>query len=297
MSPPGAPRAAIIVPHHADPVRLRRCLDALAPQLAQAGAAVEAVVVDNASLADPCGLRADYPRFRVVTETTRGAAHARNRGVIETSAERLFFVDCDCVPGPDWLATALEVAPGADLVGGTITLFDETPGPRSGAEAFETVFAFDNRRYVEREGFSVTANLLTTRAVFRAVGGFRPGLSEDRDWCRRAGAAGFVLVHEDRLRVAHPTRADWPALRRKWRRLTDEAWGMRRRGAAQRAAWALIALAMPLSIPVHALRVLRHPGLGPRGECGRALVTLARLRFERCGWMLRQAVGVGRRHR
>ena len=36
------------------------------------------------------------------------------------------------------------------------------------------MFAFDNRTYVEAKGFSVTANLFTTRAVFDAVGGFDP---------------------------------------------------------------------------------------------------------------------------
>jgi GT2 family glycosyltransferase len=279
---------AVIIPHRNDTRRLGRCLDALRPQV---GRGVEVVVVDNGSTEPLDAVRTGWPGLRIVTEPQPGAAHARNRGVAETGAARLFFLDCDCVPAPDWLATALRVAERGDLVGGTVTVFDETPPPRSGAEAFETVFAFDNRGYIARQGFSVTANLLTTRRVFETVGGFRAGLSEDLDWCRRATAAGFRLVHEDSLRVAHPTRADWPSLERKWRRVTEELWGMRGNGIGARTGWALRALGMPLSVLAHAPRVLRSDRLASAAERRAALGTLARLRLRRCGWMLRQAAG------
>ena len=88
-------------------------------------------------------------------ETEKGAAVARNRGVAETTAPRLFFIDADCIPAPDWLAVGREVAVRADLIGGRVDVFDETPAPRSGAEAFETVFAFNFRKYIEVQGFSV----------------------------------------------------------------------------------------------------------------------------------------------
>ncbi|ETX13219.1 hypothetical protein OCH239_12640 [Roseivivax halodurans JCM 10272] len=181
------------------------------------------------------------------------------------------------------------MAERADLVGGTLTVFDETPPPRTGAEAFETVFAFNNRRYIERKGFSVTANLLTTRRVFEAIGGFRHGMSEDLDWCRRATEAGFALAHDDNLRVAHPTRQDWPELMRKWRRLTDEAWGLKGRSGGARAKWVLQALAMPASALAHLPKVLTHPNLSA-SEKRAAALTLLRLRLVRMGWMLRQAV-------
>lgn len=280
-----AQRISVIIPHYDDRERLGRCIAALLPQI---GAEDEVVVVDNASPAPP-----EVPeRVHLVVEATKGAAVARNRGVSETEAPILLFLDCDCVPAPDWIETARTVAEKADLVGGTVTVFDESPPPRSGAEAFETVFAFDNRGYVMRKGFSVTANLLTHRPVFDEIGGFRPGLSEDLEWCRRATAAGYRLVHEDALRVAHPTRRDWPALRKKWHRLTQEAWGLERQDLRGRVLWAVRALAMPVSILAHAPRILRHSGLTAR-EKARGLATLARLRVRRAGWMLAQAAGRG----
>lgn len=281
--------AAVIIPHYNDVARLLRCLDALLPQMRQMPGGVEVVVIDNASTENLSPVRTAHPGLRIVTEPCQGAAEARNRGVTETTALRLFFLDCDCVPDPDWLATALRIADRADVVGGSIRVFDETPRPRTGAQGFEAVFAFDNRAYVQDKGFSVTANLLTRRDVFLATGPMINGLSEDLDWCRRAAAKGFRLIYADELRVAHPSRGDWAALVRKWRRLTEEGFGVNGHSAAARLKWATKALAMPVSILAHAPKALRHPGL-TAGERARALATLARLRLTRMVWMLRQAV-------
>ena len=280
-------RAAIVIPHYNDTERLGRCLEALWPQVIEG---IEVIVVDNGSSQSLDGIRVRWPGVRILTEAQKGAAHARNRGVAETTADRLLFIDSDCVPADDWVGTGLEVADRADLVGGLVAVFDETPPPRSGAEAFETVFAFDFKSYIEKKGFSGSGNLVTWRRVFDRIGGFRAGMSEDLDWSHRATAAGFSLVYEERLRVTHPSRSDWPALRHKWRRVTEELWGLEGRGAGARARWAAKGLAMIPSILVHTPKVLRHPELDTRDKA-RALATLARLRLQRAVWMLRQAAG------
>jgi glycosyltransferase involved in cell wall biosynthesis len=284
-----AEAAAVIVPHYNDVVRLLRCLDSLVPQC---GTDVDLLVVDNGSTDSLAHVRLAWPDVRIVTETAKGAANARNRGVAETTAPLLFFIDCDCLPDPAWVAMARTTLSrtAADLVGGRVSVFDETPPPRNGAQAFETVFAFDNRGYVEQKGFSVTANLVTRRDVFLATGPFTHGLSEDLDWCHRAAAKGFRLAYDDTLRVRHPSRNEWVALRRKWRRMTDEGFGVNGRTPWRRVVWAAKALLMPPSILAHVLRVLRHPALNDTGERLRALGTLARLRLTRMAWMLGQAV-------
>lgn len=284
-----APALAVIIPHYADPERLGRCLAALAPQLAAAGGAVEAVVVDNDTPGGLGALPGAHPAVRVVTETRRGAAAARNRGVRETRAAHLAFLDSDCVPAPDWLAVARRRAGTEPVIGGRVDTFDETPPPRSGAEAFEAVFAFDQQAYIARKGFSVTANLLTTRAVFEDVGEMVVGVSEDWDWCRRAGARGYPVVYAADLAVSHPTRADWPALTRKWRRTTAEMFALNGTGPGGRARWGLRALAVLGSAAVHLPRVLASPRLASARERRRAAGTLLRLRATRAGWMLRQA--------
>lgn len=283
-----AAEIAIIIPHYDDPARLARCLAALGGNDLSG---CEVVVVDNASPRPPDAVRAAFPAFRFVTEPERGAAAARNRGVAETTAPLLLFLDADCVPAPDWVATARAVAPRADLTGGRVEVFDETPPPRSGTEAFEAVFAFDFRRYVEVQGFSGTGNLLTRRDVFEDVGPFRTGVSEDRDWSFRATAKGYRLAYADALRVGHPARADWPALRAKWRRITQEMFALAATRPHGRLFWALKALAMPASMLAHLPKVVASPRLSGPGERLRAVATLARLRFLRMAWMLRQAAG------
>lgn len=272
--------AAIIIPHFNDGARLARCLEALAPQMRPE---VEGIVIDNGSHQPP----AVPAPFRLAHEPLPGAANARNRGVALSAAPRLFFIDADCLPAPDWLDTALAVADRGDLVGGAVSVFDETPPPRTGPQLFEAIFAFDNRTYVEQKGFSVTANLLTTRAVFDAVGPFEHGLSEDFDWCHRARDKGFSIVYAESLRVGHPSRGDWAALRKKWKRLTEESFALNGTGPRAKLAWAMRGLIMPLSILAHAPRVLSAPGANAEEKL-RAVGTLARIRLVRMGWMFAQ---------
>lgn len=279
------PQLAIIIPHYEDVTRLTRCLEALAPQLTSD---VELVIVDNGSSQSLDPALAVMPDLRIVTETSKGAACARNRGVAETTAPDLAFLDCDCLPAADWVSVARMTAlrTDGDIFGGRIDVFDETPPPRSGAEAFEAVFAFDWRGYIETKGFAVTANLITRRKVFDAVGPFINDVSEDLDWCRRALTGGFRLCTAPDLVVGHPSRSDWPALRKKWLRVTRESFALE--GRHSRLRWALLALAMPASVLIHVPRLVASRTLSGPGERLRASATLTRLRFQRMTWMLRQ---------
>lgn len=286
-----APAIAIIIPHYNDTDRLEICLARLMRNdLTRA----EIVVVDNASPNPPSRLHSVFPSVRFVTETAKGAGPTRNRGVAETTAPVLAFLDADCVPAEDWVQMAQQVAAEADLVGGRVDVHDETPPPRNGAQAFEKVFGYDFRHYIEVQGVSGAGNLITHRHVFDSVGPFRPAVSEDTDWTRRAVAKGYRLIYRDALRVSHPSRPDWPALRQKWRRMLQESWALAQAeapGAATRLRWTFKALAMPASALVHLPKVLGSPKLDTwRDRLGGAAV-LIMLRLQRMTWMLRQAAG------
>ena len=280
--------ASIIIPHYRDLERLDRCLVALGPQV-QPG--MEVVVVDNDSGLDFSALSAAHPWARIVTEPEKGAAAARNRGVRETSSETLLFIDADCVPASDWVTQSIAALHKGDIVSGPVNTFDEGSGPRTGAQAFETVFAFRQKVYIEKLGFAVTANLATTRRVFEAVGDFRVGLSEDKDWCQRAVRAGFSLVYVDTMAVSHPTRSDWPALRKKWLRMTEESFALHLADGGSRARWALRSAVVALSAVPHSAKVWTSPKLNGFGERVRGTATLFRQRVVRAGWMVRQAAG------
>ena len=285
------PTHAVIIPHFNDVDRLGRCLAAV---FNGDVTGVEVLVVDNGSTQPMGALRKEFPKVVFVAEPDKGAALARNRGVRESTAAGLIFLDADCLPAPGWLTAAKRASDGADIVGGAIDVFDETPPPRNGAQAFETVFAFNYKDYIENNGFSVTANLVTTRAVFDAVGDFIAGVSEDAEWCQRATAKGFTLTLDETMRVGHPTRSDWVALERKWRRIAQEMYQLHRAGHAGRAGnvlWFLRALAMLASIPVHIPKLLGSPKLNGMTERMKGVATLVRLRVLRSWWMIRQALG------
>lgn len=280
---------AVIIPHYNDLVRLRKCLSAL---LKNDIANTEIVVVDNASSTPVDNLREEFSTVRFIIEHKKGAAEARNTGVRETTAPRLFFIDADCIPAKDWLAVGRKVSDKADLIGGRVDVFDETPPPRTGSEAFEAVFAFNFKRYIEVQGFSGAGNLITRRDVFEKIGGFKNGVSEDREWTMRAVAHGFRLVYEDTLRVKHPSRQNWTALKQKWKRTTREAFLLNGTGLFNRLKWAFRAMLMPASIVAHIPKIILSDKLSSPGEYLRAIMTLGRLRTQRMIWMLKQAAGL-----
>ena len=285
------PDIAVIIPHYNDVPRLKKCLTEL---MKNDITGAEILVVDNNSPEPPDRLHAQFPAVRFLSETEKGAGPARNLGVAQSTAPVLAFIDADCVPALDWITAARRAAPQADLIGGRVDVFDETPPPRSGAEAFEKVFAFNFRHYIEVQGISGAGNLVTTRAVFEDVGPFRTVVSEDSDWTRRAVAKGYRLIYDDNLQVSHPSRPDWPTLRRKWRRLMQESFALAlstNPGVATRIRWALKALAMPASALLHLPKLLRSPKLDGSGERLRGAATLIRLRLQRMLWMLHQAFG------
>jgi glycosyltransferase involved in cell wall biosynthesis len=188
-------RVAIIIPHFNDTARLEKCLTALMPQTANKR--VQIIVVDNDSSEDFTPLKATFPTLIFLTETRKDAAAVRNTGVLASLAENLCFLDADCIPAADWVETALEHCGQDRIVGGKITLFDDTPPPRSGAQAFELAFAFPQETYVKKKRFSVTSNILTARTVFDDTDSFGGQITEATDWCQRAVARGWLIVYRN----------------------------------------------------------------------------------------------------
>ena len=279
--------ATVIIPHFNDVARLHKCLTALVPQLQ--GNDVEIVVGDNGSTQDITPLRDTFAEVRFVSETHPGAAAARNRAVQSARGKWLFFTDADCVPAENWIETALTVAKDDTCVGGRVSVFDETPPPRSGAEAFEHVFAFNQEAYIKQTHYSVTANMLVSRKMFDAVGSFDGSKSEDLDWGQRAYGMGYDIAYASELHVAHPTRQNWQALAKKWHRTTREMFAAHGTGPFQRIKWGLRSLLITASIVPHSVKVFRHQDLSLRDKCA-ALGMLVRLRLFRAGMTMRQAV-------
>ena len=277
-------RVSVIIPHFNDLAALRICIGHLDAQTFPRER-FEVIVADNGSSASLAEIEAAAPGARVVRIAERGAGPARNGGVAASRHEIIAFTDSDCVPEPQWLEAGLRELASTDLVGGAVKVSVAEPGSPTPSEAFEVVFAFDNRSYVEKKGFSGSGNLFTTRAVFEDVGGFRPSVSEDVDWCHRARDKGYRLAFAPDAVVWHPGRRSWSELCRRWRRLTSEAVALERDKGTSSVRMALRAIAIALSPVAHVGRVLGHERLSPSGKLG-ALGVLFRLRLLRCLWLL-----------
>ena len=272
---------SVIVPHYDDLARLDRCLDALARQDFPRDR-YEIIVADNMTPAGREAVEAVIAgRARLVFQPERGAGPARNAGVAAAVGTMLAFTDADCLPEPGWLTAGIAALERFDFVGGAMTVAIEGDGAKSGAEAFELVFAFDNRRYVERKHFTVTANLFCPRALFDRVGPFKVGVSEDLEWCLRARGLGYRIGYAPAAVAAHPARRDWAALRKKWQRMSAESYALEREKPLGRLRWAARSAALIPSIIAHAPRALTSDALSGAGERAAALGTLARLRLWR----------------
>lgn len=276
-----AARVSVIVPHYNQLEALKLCLASLVRQ-SLARERFEILVVDNNS---PCGLEAVRgvvaDRARLLSEVEKGAGPARNRGAAAASGDVFAFIDADCVASPQWLEEGLHGLASYDIVGGRVDVSVNDENAMTGAEAFERVFAFDFRSYIESKGFTGSGNLFCRRAVFERVGGFRPAVSEDRDWCFRATALGYSLGYHEGAAIAHPARVDWHELTHKWGRINRETLALsraKRWGALRFLAHSWL---LPASVVPHAIKAMRSAKLPDTATRLSSVRTLARLRIWR----------------
>jgi glycosyltransferase involved in cell wall biosynthesis len=273
-----APLVSVIIPHFNDLANLQRCLALLSEQTLPQDR-FEVIVADNnsdvglAAVAKICGAAA-----RAVPAPLQGAAAARNAGIAASRGQVLALIDSDCRPARDWLARGIAALARAEMVGGRVDTVAEDEQNPTAVEAFEKVFAFDFARYIEQEGFSGAGNMFVPRAIFDHVGGFRPGVSEDKDWGQRAGALGYRWTYAPDVEVSHPARRNWQELRAKWQRITRETYRLEEEKPFGRLRWMLRACAVLVSPLIHTPRILRSPKLERLSDKMKATGVLFRIR-------------------
>jgi GT2 family glycosyltransferase len=227
----GVGLVSVIVPHLNDYDNLDACLTLLQAQ-SFPGERTEIIVADNGSSRGLDVVRGIVgSRGKVIEVAERGAGPARNAGARASRGEAIAFIDSDCRPDTRWLEEGLAELRLADFAGGRVDVLVEDPRRMTAAEAFESVFAFQNESYVRGHNFTVTASMFVWRSVFDSVGGFENGVPEDKDWCMRAVRQGYRIRFAPKSIVGHPARRTMSELKRKWRRLTIESCeGARREG-------------------------------------------------------------------
>jgi glycosyltransferase involved in cell wall biosynthesis len=207
MSDPSAaaaPTVSVVIAHY----RGERFIDAcLASVAAQTSAALEVIVVDDASGADSqAHLRRYEPTIQLLLrERNSGPADSRNAGAARARGEWLAFLDCDDLWEPTKLARQLEhlrahpecagcyVGMVAFFADGSETAYLDKPSPLTLADCLTGTHL-------------LPSSLMIRREVFLAAGGydrrFQP--TEDEDLAIRLVAAGhrieFIAAPLARLR-------------------------------------------------------------------------------------------------
>lgn len=206
------PKISVVIPHLNQPDMLARCLASLRDNTRPPD---EVIVVDNGSETLP-----DVPAYvTLLQEKTPGPGPARNLGVAQATGDVLAFIDADCLARFDWLEEAEKAIATADILGGDVRIGYVNPSHLTVLEAYESIYAYQMKRYIAEEGFTGTGNLIVRREVLEDVGPFA-GLSvaEDKDWGQRATGMGYKITYVPRVRIYHPARRTFFELYAKWDR-------------------------------------------------------------------------------
>ena len=193
---------------------LESCLGKL-PVPEMLATSAELILVDNASSDNTAEVMRAYQRsapFSVilVSEPRPGLSLARNAGLAAATTDLIVFTDDDCYFGDGYLLRTRELfhQPAFDYCGGRIMLYDQTDSPYGCSSRLN--FELIPPNSFVRAGQIQGANMVVTRKVVDAIGGFDPMLGagtpfrcEDIDYCARASLAGLVGAYVPELIVYH----------------------------------------------------------------------------------------------
>lgn len=241
----------------------------------------EIIVVDNGSPSLPEAVVARYPGTLLLQERRPGPGLARNRGIVAANADVFAFIDADCRAHPDWLRNALHalhVSPERTILGGDVQIWHESNTVMTALEAYESVFAYRFKLYIEQHGFSGTGNLVTRRSDFENIGPFRGiEVAEDIDWGQRARIAGYTFIYVPEMIVFHPARRSMRELFVKWDRHIQHAVNTGGKSVRWQSRWIFRAIAILVSPVVDWTKVIasdRIQGIAARTKAILVLVVV-----------------------
>jgi len=173
------------------------------------------------------------------------------------------------------------------IIGGDVYIAYENADAITPLEAYESVYAFRMKEYIDKQGFTGTGNLAIRAEVFAKVGDFAGiGVAEDRDWGQRAQAAGETTFYAAGMIVFHPARKTFGELRSKWDRHTAHDF-MRETGKSfGRARWLMRTALVAISPLPEIARILRSDRLSRFGDRLKAFRVLCAIRAYRARIML-----------
>jgi len=283
------PLISVIIPHLNQAEELEHCLASLGAQSLDPKL-FEVIVVDNGSSSPPYAVVGRYPGTQLLHEKQPGPGPARNTGIRHSTGDILALIDADCRAHPDWLRNAmhaLESSQEGTILGGDVRIWRDDRKAFSAIEAYEGVFAYRFKFYIEQQGFSGTGNLVVRRTSFEKVGPFAGiDFAEDIDWGRRACRAGFRFRYVPEMIVFHPARRTLHELCMKWDRQIQHALNIARDQPRWRLRWIARALAVLGSPAIDFAKVLSSDRIHGAGARLKAILILVAIRAHRARKML-----------
>jgi glycosyltransferase involved in cell wall biosynthesis len=280
---------SIIIPHLNQPDGLEACLRSLEAQSLDRSL-FEIIVVDNGSAAPPRGVVARHAGVQLLHESQPGPGPARNTGKRSATGDVLAFIDADCRAHPDWLRTALQMLhslPPRTILGGDVRIWRNEDGDFTAIEAYESVFAYRFKLYIEQHGFSGTGNLVVFRSDFETIGPFAGiDVAEDMEWGRRACSTGFRFRYVPDMIVFHPARRSLDELYAKWDRQIQHYLNMAQDKPAWRFRWIARALLILGSPIVDSATIFNSDRIRGKSARLKAMLVLCKIRTHRAFKML-----------
>ena len=198
----------VIVPVLNGKDTIELCIQSLL-QLRPPAGGVELIVVDNGSTDGTIEILTRYEsRLKVLEQSKPGVSAARNLGIQHARADRVAFIDSDCIAEPDWLRDI--ILPLEDLrvgvAGGSILAQQPCNWIQNFGERIH-----DHQRAIEGEDppYVIGMNWASRRSVLLEVGLFDERLlrGQDVDLARRIHAAGYRLIYCPTALVRHRNRS------------------------------------------------------------------------------------------
>jgi GT2 family glycosyltransferase len=287
------PLISVIIPHRNQNEYLEQCLTSLDRQ-SLPRAIFEIIVVDNGSAVPPEDVVARHPGVKLLQEPEPGPGPARSRGVLAAAGHILAFIDADCRADVDWLRVLsheLEAAGESTVIGGDVRIWRDDPSRFTALEAYESVFAYRFKLYIEKQGYSGTGNMAVRRTDYQKVGHFAGiAVAEDVDWGRRARDAGLRFRYVPGMMVFHPARISMAELYSKWKRHIQHNLNEARGSPWWRVRWLGRAFAIFMSSLPDAGTVMvsdRVRGLSARAKAIGVLIAIRAYR----AWTMARVLG------
>lgn len=193
----------------------------------------EVIVVDDGSRDQTASVISRHDVRSLVQEPPRGPNAARNRGLRESVADLIAFVDDDVRAPRDWLR---ELVAGARrhehsvAFGGPIRARLEGPAPRSCGREGPPLTALDLGDEDVETDLVWSANMLVRRSGIELAGPFDESLpagGDEEEWLRRLAERGGTVMYIARAPIDHRRVGDDARLRSLMRSAYHRGYNLR----------------------------------------------------------------------